>query len=103
MESKTVKQINQTEVEPLLRSTNGKIFSVKFVKVDGNVRSMLCRFGVKSYLHGGKSTTGPEYLNVFDMQFQQYRKISPVRVIEFTFGGVNYVVTPPPKPAIKVV
>jgi hypothetical protein len=66
-------------------STNGRFFSVKFIKADGSERKMVARLGVKKYLRGGSSTVrDKDYLiTVFDVQKGAYRNINLDRVFEF--------------------
>ena len=71
-----VKKLKLNEVKPMIEFTNGKIFSVKFEKLDGSLRHMMCRKGVKSYLRGGVSTTSnnSDIITVFDIKIKQYIK-----------------------------
>lgn len=52
-----------------------QIFTVKFIKADGSVRTMNCRRGVKKYLKGGLSTIRHKknLVSVFDMRIGEYR------------------------------
>ena len=53
-----------------LRKEGTKIFSVRFIKKDGSVRDMTCRFGVTSHLKGGELAYKPadyDLIGVFDM------------------------------------
>lgn len=68
-------------VERIL-SSNGKIFSVEFVKKDGSVRLMNCRLGVTKYLKGGQSTLDPnKFITVYDLQSEGYRAINIETII----------------------
>jgi hypothetical protein len=65
-----------------------KIFSVSFVKKDGTLREMVCRFGVTKHLKGGEMNHDPMelgHLVVFDMQKEDYRTINfnTIRKIKF--------------------
>jgi len=74
-------------------STNGKIFTVKFIKKDGNLRTMNCRLEVKSYLRGGKATVrndGNPYVIVFDMQSKDYRCINLDTTLTFKAEGATF-------------
>lgn len=67
---------NNNFVERIL-SSNGKIFSVEFVKKDGTKRLMNCRLGVTKYLKGGASTLDPnKFITVYDLQSEGYRAIN---------------------------
>ena len=62
-----------------IRGSKGQIIHVAFIKrTTGELRYMLCRTGVKSYLRGGQQPYDAKKLNlitVFDMRKQQYRTI----------------------------
>lgn len=73
--------------EVLNQTDDGKIFSVVFIKLDGTIRHMTCRFGVKSALAGGpKAYNDAEkgILTVFDMKAQGYRAIKMENVLRIT-------------------
>lgn len=44
---------NSEVIKNLVASTNGKIFTVSFVKKDGNLRTLTGRTGVSKYTNGG--------------------------------------------------
>lgn len=67
---------NNNFVSRILNS-NGKIFSVEFVKKDGSRRLMNCRLGVTKHLKGGSSTLDPnKFITVYDLQSEGYRAIN---------------------------
>ena len=67
---------NNNFVARILNS-NGKIFSVEFIKKDGTRRLMNCRLGVTKHLKGGTSTLDPnQFITVYDLQSQGYRAIN---------------------------
>lgn len=77
---------NNNFVERIL-SSNGKIFSVEFIKKDGSVRLMNCRLGVTKHLKGGSSTLNPEkFITVYDLQSEGYRAVNVDTII--TLKGV---------------
>ncbi len=64
-------------IESVLKATQGKFFTVVFVKKDGTTRVMNARLGVSKHLKGGQSTLDPaQYLTVYDMQSEGYRAVS---------------------------
>jgi hypothetical protein len=68
-------------IERILNS-NGKIFSVEFIKKDGTNRLMNCRLGVTKHLRGGSSTLNPDtYITVYDLQSRGYRAINKAAII----------------------
>jgi hypothetical protein len=72
---------NNNFVDRIL-SSNGKIFSVEFVKKDGSRRLMNCRLGVTKHLKGGSSTLNPDkFITVYDLQSEGYRSINKDSII----------------------
>jgi hypothetical protein len=72
---------NNNFVARILNS-NGKIFSVEFVKKDGTKRLMNCRLGVTKHLKGGSSTLDPnKFITVYDLQSEGYRAINKESII----------------------
>lgn len=72
---------------------SGKIFNVKFIKKNGDLRDMTARMGVKKHhinTPSVPSTTAhiPKYLTVFDMKIQQYRNVNVDAIIDFRCGIV---------------
>jgi hypothetical protein len=71
----------------------GKIFSVRFIKKDGTVRSMKCRTGVIAKLKGGelKYDAAAKGLKVvFDLTANAYRMINENTVYELRIKGKTY-------------
>ena len=73
-----MKQIHRTMLSEFLDSCNGRIFTITFLKKNGEMRSLNCRIGVGSYrkTNGKVSYThNPDnpYRTVFDMQKMAYR------------------------------
>jgi len=69
---------------------DGLIFSVTFTKVDGTLREMVCRMGVKSRLAGGKKSFNDEeknILTVFDMENEGYRSIKIENIVKIVAHG----------------
>jgi hypothetical protein len=70
--------------------SDGKIFTVEFVKKDGTVRKMNARLGVKKHLKGGSLAFDPSERNllpVFDMQKEGYRMINASTILTIKIGG----------------
>ena len=64
-------------------NSNGKIFTVTFLKKDGSLRVINGRLGVTKYLKGGSSTLNPaDYITVYDLQSKGYRAINKSTIIE---------------------
>lgn len=77
-----------------IKATIGnKIFSVSFIKKDGTLREMVCRFGVTKHLKGGEMNHDPMtlgHLVVFDMQKEAYRTINFNTIKTIKFEGRLY-------------
>lgn len=71
-------------------SNNGKIFTVRFVKKDGQERVMNCRKGVVKHLTGtGKDykQPPPHLVTVWDLQVKGYRKINLNTLLQVRGNG----------------
>lgn len=77
-------------ITELVNETNGKFFSVDFIKKDGSIRKMVCRKGVKKYLKGGDKKTPNTVITVFDVNKKEYRCFYPENVINFKCGKLNW-------------
>lgn len=80
--------INQN-IQEFKTSVKGKFFKAIFVKKDGTLREMVCRFGVKKHLKGGELSYSPESFNnviVFDIQKKAYRTINLDNLITLKCG-----------------
>lgn len=64
-------------------NSNGKIFTVTFLKKNGSLRVLNGRLGVTKHLKGGLSTLNPlEYITVYDLQSKGYRAINRSTIID---------------------
>lgn len=64
------------EIKKLVGS---KIFSVIFIKKNGEERKMHCKVGVKKYLSGGQKTyddVQANHLTVFDLKNRAYKTVN---------------------------
>ena len=75
------------------------IINVKFIKNDGSVRSMNCRSKVKSHLSNvnnknsnKKPVIDTQYITVYDMTKNGYRKINVDNIISVKKYGSLYTV-----------
>jgi hypothetical protein len=69
-------------------ATNGKFFSVSFVKKDGTERKMTARLGVKKDIKGVGLKFNPSERNlivVFDIHKKAYRMINLSTILTFKF------------------
>lgn len=71
-----------------IMATKGRIFTVTFIKANGEVRQLNGRLEVKKHLRGGDSTTAhiPNLITVFDMQKKAYRNINLDTLISLRYG-----------------
>jgi hypothetical protein len=80
-------------IEKVKEMVGSKIFSVEFIKLNGEHRKMVCRLGVKKHLRGGSLSYDARSLNllpVFDMEKGEYRMINFDSIINVTVDGVCY-------------
>lgn len=69
-------------------ATNGKFFSVSFIKKDGTTRKMTARLGVKKNIKGVGLKFNPTEKNlivVFDVHKKAYRMINLLTILTFKF------------------
>lgn len=88
-----MKTITQENAVKLIKSTEGRIFTVEFTKKDGSHRKMNCRLGVTKHLKGGELAYEPsEYdlITVFDVQKGGYRMISIDTLQQVAVDGEEY-------------
>lgn len=72
---------------------NTRMFSVTFVKKNGEVRDMNCMLGVKKHLRGGQQSYDPaehNLLTVFDLVKKDYRNINLAQLIAAKIDGEVY-------------
>lgn len=84
---------NAEKIKELLKSNGNKIFSVSFVKSNGELREMVCRLGVTSHLSTGEQASVAhidKYLTVFDVQNNGYRNINCESLKSIKMNGVVY-------------
>lgn len=89
----TAQKIHRTRLESFLHSTHGRFITVTFVKVDGSVRVLTGRFGVRRGLKGGvnKATTHDKpYITIWDARKSAYRSINLLTVLTIHAQRVHY-------------
>lgn len=80
-------------LQGMVQATNGKFFTIVFLKKDKTERKMLCRLGVKKHLKGnGPSTTAhiDNYMTVYDVKSRGYRTINLDTVKNFKCGQFEH-------------
>ena len=88
--------IKKREILNLLKDNKNLIFSVVFLKKNGELRPMTCKLGVKKHLKGGILKYNPGERNnliVFDMQKGGYRTINLDTLMHISMKGAEYNVT----------
>ena len=93
-----MKKISRKDILRLLEENRNPntIFSVVFLKKNGEIRRMNCMLGVKKHLKGGKLKFSPlerGYLVVLDTKKKAYRMINLNTISNITSKGVEYYVT----------
>lgn len=79
--------MNKTLFKKLVGS---KIFTVKFRKKDGTLRTMNCRLDVKKHLKGGKKLYNKSNLvTVYDLKANGYRTINLDTLQEIKANGTT--------------
>lgn len=83
--------MNMTELRNLLDTTNGKVFSVHFIKKDGSLREMVCRNEVTKGTVGGSNghEDKPHLYTVYDMQAQGFRCVNLTTVKRVKCGSID--------------
>jgi hypothetical protein len=93
LERKTV-EVTLSEVPALIKATNGRMFSVTFIKKDSTTRCLTGRLGVTKCLKGGSDTTAhmSQYINVWDKDKANYRKVNLNTITNMVINHQEYVV-----------
>lgn len=81
-------------LEEFRAKAGNKIFSAEFEKLDGTIRKMTARLGVKKHLKGGElsyDAAARNNLIVFDMVKQAYRTIAFDRLRAIKIAGEEIV------------
>ena len=85
--------ISAEEAKNLIKATNGKFFTVTFIKKDGTERVMNARLGVKVYLKGGQLTYDAEskgLVPVYDVKTGGYRMVNINTITHLKIGRNEY-------------
>jgi hypothetical protein len=88
-------EITKEEAKNLIKNTNGKFFTVTFIKKDGSTRVMNARLGVKVYLRGGQLAYDAEekgLIPVYDVKTKGYRMVSVNTITNLKIGKNEYTV-----------
>lgn len=86
-------------VKNIIETTDGLFFSIRFIKSNGQERTLVGRTGVTTYLiedprickNGSSNTVShiPKYIKTYDIQNHGYRNINMEKVTYFKCGEVE--------------
>jgi hypothetical protein len=85
--------VPRQEALQILRSTNGKFFTVTFKKKDDSIRTINCRLGVRRGVKGTGMSFDPtsrKLLPVWEVK-KGFRMINLARIIDATVGDRQYI------------
>lgn len=88
-------QISKVVAVEMINKSKGKIFTAKFIKKNGKVRTMNCRIGVSKGVNGKGMAYNPSLKGlkpVFDMQSKEWRSINLETISELNIGKQKYIV-----------
>lgn len=87
-----VNNLKRDALRGMIQKTEGKMFSVEFLKADKSLRKMNCRLKVKKHLKGGESTTShcDNLITVYDVVNKGYRSINLDTLQVFKFQGKTF-------------
>jgi len=78
--------VSRTRVSELLKSFNGKAFTIHFIKKNGKRRSLNGRLGVTKGVKGVRpSDQMSKHMVVYDLQNRGFRKVD-LETVEFVLG-----------------
>jgi hypothetical protein len=86
----TTNEVLMHSISSDIDRTNGKFFTVKFIKKDGTLRRMTCRTGVSKGVTGKGLAFEPKEKGlkvVWSTDAEGYRMINLAQVTEITFNG----------------
>ena len=87
--------INKHEAVEIIKGTKGKFLSVKFIKKNGDKRTLVGRNGVRSYLKGGELKYSPEergYIVLWCNKAKNYRMVNTNTITELNVNKQKYLV-----------
>jgi hypothetical protein len=84
----------ETRLVEFKREVKGKFFKAVFLKADGTLREMTCRFGVTKHLKGGELGYNADAAGnwiVFDVDKKAYRTINTNKLVALKCGKIELV------------
>jgi hypothetical protein len=96
-ETNILNEVRASSIADAIRETNGKIFSVTFVKKNGELREMVARTKVHKGLNGNnpetikarkKTLEENNMVTVFEISKEQYRTVNATSVVKLKCGDL---------------
>jgi len=87
--------INREKAVEIINGTDGGFFTVHFVKLDGSIRKLTGRKGVKKGVKGNPSTVARKdtpFVTVFDIVKHEFRVLNLATLIDIKTRGEVYLV-----------
>ena len=87
--------ISKVVAVEMINKSKGRIFTAKFTKKNGKVRTMNCRIGVSKGVNGKGMSYNPSLKGlkpVFDMKANEWRSINLETISELNIGKEKYIV-----------
>lgn len=79
------------DLAKVIECSEGRFFTVEFVKKDGSTRILNGRLGVEKYLKGGDCTLDrTKFVIVYDVQAKDYRAVNRETIISVKIDGVTF-------------
>jgi len=87
--------ISKVVAVEMINKSKGRIFTAKFTKKNGKVRTMNCRIGVSKGVNGKGMSYNPSLKGlkpVFDMKANEWRSINLETISELNIDKEKYIV-----------
>lgn len=79
------------DLAKVIECSEGRFFTVEFLKKDGSTRILNGRLGVEKYLKGGDCTLDrTKFVIVYDVQAKGYRAVNRETIISVKIDGVKF-------------
>ena len=79
------------DLSKVIECSEGRFFTVEFVKKDGSTRILNGRLGVEKYLKGGDCTIDrTKFVIVYDVQSKGYRAVNRETILSVKIDGVKF-------------
>jgi len=79
------------DLAKVIEFSEGRFFTVEFVKKDGSTRILNGRLGVEKYLKGGDCTIDrSKFVIVYDVQVKGYRAVNRETILSVKIDGVKF-------------